>query len=160
MIPDRYRPLVDELSALIEQEDVPEEARRIFSRLAVFVTETVSSDFLEDGIEEAVGLRLDDVRRGLLQVGPAVLALDTRVNGLEARLSTLELALTETNKRITPADERLPEATKTIFTIPVVLAEGVDDERIREEIAKLPVGLDGPQVVDELVKLGIVERAR
>lgn len=150
MIPDRYRAaldVLDEVSKLPTFDSAlgRETVGKMALAIASFIVDSTTSDH-GDTLPEAPGLR-DDF---LLE----------RLQGLEARLSTLELAMTETNRRITPADERLPEATKTIFTIPVVLAEGVDDERIRDEIAKLPVGLDGPRVVDELVKLGLVERAR
>lgn len=71
------------------------------------------------------------------------------------RFVLLELAVSELNRRTAqpPATDEVP---RTVFGIYVELADDVDDDRVRRELALLPRGLEAEAAVLELEKLGIL----
>lgn len=83
----------------------------------------------------------------------AVAELATKV---DARFVVHELAIAELYRRIGP--DPADEAEATVFGIPVVLAEGVDAEKIRQHVAALERGLEPDQAVARLEERGLLRR--
>lgn len=108
---------------------------------------TISTDPTQRGTTAATVAELVAEGLELLAVG---------LGELERRQALLELAGSELARR-TENFQPAGGGSTTVFGIPVVLAEGVDDVRVRDEIAKLPT-VGAAEAIELLEGRGILRK--
>lgn len=125
---------------------IPEEHRARIERLGTIANRIES--ITDDTDAQEIGALV------LQSIGEIALELASTVTETDARFTTHELATAELARRLPAVEENV----KTVFGVPVVLAEGVDAKQVNQAVASLPVGLRGSEVVDRLEKDGILRR--
>lgn len=143
-VPEHYKPLIQTLRRAGDSDGPTGALARALVDFVVDVVTTSDDGFADQA--PTIGHRID-------VIASALSALEESVSN---RLDGIELAIAELNRRTQPAQET--EVPTTVFGIYVELADGVDNDRVRKEIALLPRGLDAESTVQELEKLGLLHR--
>lgn len=136
MIPERLKPKIERLGEIANRNDGTD-----VGDLALEVASYIAE---EEHVEP--------------RPGPSFSGLAELEAKVDARFVTHELAITELYRRLGPDVPAEPEADFTVFKVPVVLADGVTPDQIREAISELPTGLDQDVVLSTLEERGLLTR--
>lgn len=133
---------------------IPERLRPKVARLGEIATRNEGTDVGDLALELASYIAEEEH----VEPGPEPLGLAELEQRIDARFVTHELAITELYRRLGPDAPAGPEPEATVFGVPVVLADGVTPEQIREAIAELPAGLDQDVVLSTLEERSLLTR--